>query len=166
LATCPCIPTLHTKTQPNRSKSPDIRFKPRPGNPRSACGGTLQTRDSREAAQVRRRTAFPWRSRKGHTDDFVVKILTITCVLISMVISTAAFSRGSGGGMGMHHSSSVGGAIGTMLVPRHQFLGHGALIRRQRRRVQSSAPISPAFLPVFAPRSGDASQGGAPSPRC
>jgi hypothetical protein len=43
-----------------------------------------------------------------------MKILMTACVLVSMAISTAAFSRGGGGGgMGMHHSSSTGGAFGT-----------------------------------------------------
>jgi hypothetical protein len=43
-----------------------------------------------------------------------MKLLAIGCVALATVFSTAAFSRGSGGGMGMHHSSSVtGGAFGT-----------------------------------------------------
>jgi hypothetical protein len=42
-----------------------------------------------------------------------MKTLMTACVLASMVVSTAAFSRGGGGGgMGMHHSSSTGGAFG------------------------------------------------------
>jgi hypothetical protein len=44
------------------------------------------------------------------------KTLAIGCVIFSALFSTAAFSRGSGGGsgMGMHHSGSVtGGAFGT-----------------------------------------------------
>jgi hypothetical protein len=47
-----------------------------------------------------------------HTEDFVMKILMTVCVLASMAVPTAAFSRG-GGGMGMHHSTSTGGAFGT-----------------------------------------------------
>jgi hypothetical protein len=45
----------------------------------------------------------------------VMKPLAIGCVVLATLFSTAAFSRGSGGGgMGMHHSSSVtGGAFGT-----------------------------------------------------
>lgn len=52
------------------------------------------------------------------TENFVMKILATGCVLVSMVISTAALGRGGGGGMGgmgMHHSSSTGGAFGTSL---------------------------------------------------
>jgi hypothetical protein len=43
-----------------------------------------------------------------------MKILMTVCVLASMAVPTAAFSRG-GGGMGMHHSTSTGGAAGTSL---------------------------------------------------
>jgi hypothetical protein len=50
-----------------------------------------------------------------HTEDFVVKILMTVCVLASLAVPTAAFSRGGGGGMGMHHSTSTGGAAGTSL---------------------------------------------------
>jgi hypothetical protein len=49
-----------------------------------------------------------------HTEDCVMKILMTICVLASMAVPTAAFSRG-GGGMGMHHSTSTGGAAGTSL---------------------------------------------------
>jgi hypothetical protein len=43
-----------------------------------------------------------------------MKFLVFSCILLSALFSTAAFSRGSGGsGMGMHHSSSsTGGAFG------------------------------------------------------
>jgi hypothetical protein len=47
-----------------------------------------------------------------HTEDFVMKILMTVCVLALMAVPTAASSRG-GGGMGMHHSTSTGGAFGT-----------------------------------------------------
>jgi len=40
-----------------------------------------------------------------------MKILMTVCVLASLVVPTAAFSRG--GGMGMHHSTFTGGAAGT-----------------------------------------------------
>jgi hypothetical protein len=41
--------------------------------------------------------------------------LTIGCIVLSALFSTAALGRGSGGaGMGMHHSASTtGGAFGT-----------------------------------------------------
>jgi hypothetical protein len=43
-----------------------------------------------------------------------IKTLAIGCVILSALVSTAAFSRGGGGGMGGHHSGSVtGGAFGT-----------------------------------------------------
>jgi hypothetical protein len=42
-----------------------------------------------------------------------MRISTIACVVLSVLISTAAFGRGSGGG-GMHHSASMtGGTSGT-----------------------------------------------------
>jgi len=43
-----------------------------------------------------------------------MKILMTVCVLASIVVPTAAFSRG--GGMGMHHSSFTGGAAGTSVA--------------------------------------------------
>jgi hypothetical protein len=63
----------------------------------------------------------PWSggNRLGHdavktiNGGLVMKPLAIGCVVLATLFSTAAFSRGSGGG-GMHHSSSVtGGAFGT-----------------------------------------------------
>jgi len=45
-----------------------------------------------------------------------MKILAIGCVVLSMLVPAAAFSRGGGigGGMGSHHSGAVtGGAFGT-----------------------------------------------------
>ncbi len=46
-----------------------------------------------------------------------MKTLAIGCVVLSVLLPSAAFSRGGGGGMGgmgMHHSASVmGGAAGT-----------------------------------------------------
>ena len=46
-----------------------------------------------------------------------IKTLAIGCVVLSVLFSTAAYSRGGGGGGmggGMHHSGSVtGGAFGT-----------------------------------------------------
>lgn len=43
-----------------------------------------------------------------------MKILMTVCVLASLVVPTAAFSRGGGmGGMGMHQSTFTGGAAGT-----------------------------------------------------
>jgi hypothetical protein len=46
-----------------------------------------------------------------------MKTLAIGCIVLSMLAPAAAFSRGSGGGMGgMHHSLSTGvtgGAFGT-----------------------------------------------------
>jgi hypothetical protein len=52
---------------------------------------------------------------KGHTEDFVMKILMTVCVLASLAVPTAAFSRGGGGGMGMH-STFTGGAAGTSVA--------------------------------------------------
>jgi hypothetical protein len=49
-----------------------------------------------------------------HTEDFVMKILMTVCILASLVVPTAAFSRG--GGMGMHHSTFTGGAAGTSVA--------------------------------------------------
>ena len=42
------------------------------------------------------------------------KALAVGCVVLSALFSTAAYSRGGGmgGGLGMHHSSSTGGAFG------------------------------------------------------
>jgi hypothetical protein len=48
-----------------------------------------------------------------HTEDFVMKILMTVCVLASIVVPTAAFSRSGGGGTGMNHSTFTGGAAGT-----------------------------------------------------
>ncbi len=50
-----------------------------------------------------------------------MKTLAIGCVVLSVLLSPAAYSRGGGGGahggMGMHHSSSsTGGAFGTSPV--------------------------------------------------
>lgn len=48
-----------------------------------------------------------------------MKIVMTACVLVSMVFSTAALSRGGsgGGGMGgMHHSSTTGGAFGASVA--------------------------------------------------
>lgn len=46
-----------------------------------------------------------------------MKRLFIVCVALCAAVPTAAFSRGGGtgghGGMGMHHSSTTGGAFGT-----------------------------------------------------
>jgi hypothetical protein len=47
------------------------------------------------------------------TEDFVMKILVTVCILASLVVPTAAFSRG--GGMGMH-STFTGGAAGTSVA--------------------------------------------------
>jgi hypothetical protein len=43
-----------------------------------------------------------------------VKALAIGCIVLSALFSPAAYSRGGGmgGGMGMHRSSSTGGAFG------------------------------------------------------
>jgi hypothetical protein len=42
------------------------------------------------------------------------KTLAIGCVILSVLFSTAAFSRGGGSGMGGHHSgTTTGGAFGT-----------------------------------------------------
>jgi hypothetical protein len=43
-----------------------------------------------------------------------MKILMTVCVLASLVVPTAAFSRG--GGMGMHPSTFNGGAAGTSVA--------------------------------------------------
>jgi hypothetical protein len=42
------------------------------------------------------------------------KALAVGCIVLSALFSTAAYSRGGGmgGGLGMHHSSSTGGAFG------------------------------------------------------
>ena len=42
-----------------------------------------------------------------------MKILAIGCVVLSILFPAAAFSRGGGMG-GMHHSSTTGGAAGTL----------------------------------------------------
>jgi hypothetical protein len=41
-----------------------------------------------------------------------MKKLSVICLILAVACPSAAFSRGSGGGMGSHHSSFTGGAFG------------------------------------------------------
>jgi hypothetical protein len=44
-----------------------------------------------------------------------MRTLAIGCVVVATLFSTAAFSRGGGGGMGMHHSASTMGTPTTTM---------------------------------------------------